>query len=251
MTLIFYFTPLDLLIAGAFYNPSGPVRFPLGDEYPWKFFNEKDYVFLIIMLLFAIFLLILGLSRRRFRPFLVYCLFSFLSAIIGPLLVVNVFFKGAEFGDFYIGWARPRPREILDFGGTERFYRVWEPAFLDGLRSTNSSFPSGHVTEGAMFIVIFFVFNNIGFLMEVFGGKSKRKALILNIVKWSGLASSIFIGFMLAISRIAAGAHFASDTLYSFVFTWGPTAILYYFVFNIPKLERKTLEKMSAIKKES
>nr|MDO8112131.1 phosphatase PAP2 family protein [Candidatus Sigynarchaeota archaeon] len=160
------------------------------------------------------------------------------------VLIVNVLLKGDFIGDFYVGWSRPRPRDIMQFGGSDRFYRVWEPAFLDGLQYTNSSFPSGHVTVGAIFIVIFFVFNNVDFIAELMGGKTKGKVILINALKYGGLIASIFLGIMLAIARISAGGHFASDCMYAVVFSWLPAAVFYYWIFNIPKLERRALEKM-------
>ncbi|MHA1700179.1 MAG: phosphatase PAP2 family protein, partial [Promethearchaeota archaeon] len=246
MTLIFYFTTLDLDISRYFYEPDGASHFPAGDQMPWKFFNENDDLFIYVMLVLVIVMLVIGLVKRRYRAFLVYSLYTFVSVLVGPILIVNVLLKGTDFGDYYIGWSRPRPREIIEFGGFLKFYRVWEPAFLDGLQNTNSSFPSGHVTVGAMYIVLFFVFNNPEYLADVYGGKMHNKLLLFNLLKWSSFILSAFLSLMLSISRIAAGAHFASDTIYSVVFTWVPAAILYYFVFRIPRLEKKALEKMRA-----
>jgi membrane-associated PAP2 superfamily phosphatase len=170
------------------------------------------------------------------------------SYLIGPGLIVNVLFKGVEIGDFYLGWGRPRPREITNFGGTANFYRVWEPSFLDPANhSDNSSFPSGHVTVGAIFIVIFFAFNNVEFITRVLGGRTRAKVVAINIIKYTGLATSVVFGTMFAISRISAGAHFASDCMYSFVFTWLPTAVLYYWVFKIPKKEHQFLERLELL----
>lgn len=244
MTVVFYFTDLDLAITGYFYDSVGPERFPVGDTMPWEFFNDEDDVFIYIAVGLILLMFIIGLTKKRYRPLLVYAGFVLISILVGSILIVNGLFKGMEIGDVYIGWSRPRPREIIEFGGTEQFYRIWEPAFLDGLTNTNSSFPSGHVTVGSSFIALFFIFNNVDIWMEIFGGETKGKRAIFNIFKYGGLALSIFLGLMFAISRISAGAHFASDCMYSFVFTWGPTAILYYWVFNIPKKERRAMEKM-------
>jgi lipid A 4'-phosphatase len=245
VTLIFYATDLDLQIAGVFYDPDGN-NFPTADLMPWAWFNKNDDLLVYLLVALTLFLFILGCIKPQFRPFLVYALFMVVSYLVGPGLIANVLFKGVDIGDFYIGWGRPRPREIIQFGGTADFYRVWEPAFLDEtLHDTNSSFPSGHVTVGAIFIVIFFVFNNVEFMTRIFGEKTRAKSIIINLFKYGGLASSIVLGILLAISRISAGAHFASDCLYSFVFTWLPTVVLYYWVFNIPKLEARALARMN------
>ncbi|MHA1680993.1 MAG: phosphatase PAP2 family protein [Promethearchaeota archaeon] len=246
LTIIFMVTNLDLEISGAFYNSAGPIYFPVGDEQPWAFFNEKDDYIVYSLAIFMLFLLIFGLVKKRFRPFLMYALFILIAYIIGPGLIVNVLLKGTDFGGFYIGWSRPRPRELTLFGGTADFYHLWEPAFLDGLQETNSSFPSGHVTVGAIFIVIYFIFNNVKFISKIFGEENKKKTVVINTIKYGGLGLSIFLSIMLAGARITAGAHFASDCLYSVVFTWVPAAFVYYVMFRFPKLESKAMEKMVA-----
>ncbi len=244
MTLVFYFTDLDLAIAGSFYDPVGSVRFPVGDTMPWVWFYENDILFVILLAAIALFMIIFGASVKRFRPFLVYGLFMLVSYLIGPGLIANVLFKGTEIGDFYIGWGRPRPREITNFGGSADFFRIWEPAFLYGYQDDNSSFPSGHVTAGAALIVIYLAFNNADFIARVFGEKTGAKVAIINLIKYAGLVASIVLGILLAITRISAGGHFASDCLYSFVFTWLPAAVLYYWVFRIPRLEQRVLDRM-------
>lgn len=241
-TLVFVFTQLDLAISGFFYE-TATNSFPVGKEMPWEFFNEEDHYFVIGLALFMLVLLIAGLSKRRLRPLAVYGAFCLVAYIIGPLLIVNGLFKGIEIGDVYIGWARPRPRQIVDFNpaSTVRFYHLWEPAFLDGFTDTNSSFPSGHVTAGAIVIVLFFVFKNVDFIASVLNAKTRGAVNAIKVVKYGGLLGSIALSILFSVSRIAAGAHFASDCMYSVIFVWGATAAVYYWVFNIPKLERAAM----------
>ena len=243
MTLVFVFTPLDLIVASYFYDPVGPATWPVGSQMPWKFFNDEDDVLVIILAGIILTLLVAGLIKRRLRPLAVYAAFALVAVLVGPILVVNGIFKGMEIGDFYIGWARPRPRQIIDFGGDERFYHLWEPAFMDGLRGTNSSFASGHVSIGAIFIVIFFMFNNVDLIAKVINKTSTAAINSIKAVKYGGLISSIVFSFMLSVGRISAGAHFASDCMYAVIFVWTATAAIYYWVFRIPRLERRVLEK--------
>ncbi len=246
MTLVFYFTDLDPIITRFYYVDVAP-HFPVGDTMPWAFFNEKDDIILYLMAAIVLFLIILGASVKRFRPFLVYGLFMLVSYLIGPGLIVNVLFKGTQIGDFYIGWGRPRPDETTLFGGTSEFFRIWEPAFLHGYHNENSSFPSGHVTVGAIFIVIFLAFNNVDFIAHIFGEKTRAKVTAIKVIKYSGLVAAIVLGILFSISRISAGRHFASDCMYGIFFTWLPAAVLYYWVFNIPRLERRELDRMEHV----
>ncbi|NMC07622.1 MAG: phosphatase PAP2 family protein [Candidatus Lokiarchaeota archaeon] len=246
MTLVFYFTDLDLVITGAFYEATVP-HFPASEVMPWAWFNEQDKLLIIPVAAIVLLLIIAGASVKKLRPFLIYGLFMLFSYLIGPGLIVNLLFKGMFIGDFYIGWARPRPREITLFSGTKDFYKVWEPAFLNPANiDDNSSFPSGHVTVGAIFIVIFFAFNNVEFISRILGERTRGKIIVINMIKYAGLVVSIILGLLLALSRISSGAHFASDCMYSFVFTWLPTAVLYYWIFKIPDKEKQYLERLDS-----
>ena len=245
LTLYFVTTDLDIRITGLFYNPAGtdtPTRFPVGELEPWHWFYENDRNLVYVMLAISLFFMVFGLVKKRYRPFLVYGSFIIVAYLIGPGLIVNALLKGTDIGELYIGWGRFRPKETVLFGGTEQYFSLWEPAFLYG--GTGKSFPSGHPTSGLIFITLFFIFNNEKFISRIFGEPNERKTLIIRLVKYSGLGLSIFLGVMLGIARVVQGAHFASDVLYSFVFTWLPTAVVYYLMYNIPKLERKAMKKM-------
>jgi lipid A 4'-phosphatase len=89
------------------------------------------------------------------------------------------------------GFGRARPRELAEFGGTADF----TPAFLPATAcSHNCSFSSGD-SAGAFFTLSFaYVF-------------TRRRALMVAAVAY---------GLLVSLARIAAGAHFLSDTVVSF-----------------------------------
>ncbi|HME52452.1 MAG TPA: phosphatase PAP2 family protein [Candidatus Lokiarchaeia archaeon] len=247
LTALFDFTGLDIAITSIFYDRTGTNHFPIAALEPWSWLNMNgDKAFLYVGIAIALVLLIAGFVNRRLRPFVVYALFIITCYAVGAGLIVNVLLKGTNLGDFYIGWSRPRPAETILFGGTEPYYPAWAPAFLN-LHETNSSFPSGHVTSGSSFIAFFFAFNNVDFIAGMVGEKTSKRMAAIRVVKYSWLAVAVVLGILLSISRISAGAHFASDCMYAFVFTWLPATILYYWVFNIPRLERQALEKAKVI----
>jgi len=235
---------LDIAITGFFYDTTGSDHFPMEAMNPWSWLNQNgDKAFLYLGIALALFLLIVGLIKRRFRPFIVYAVFILISYAIGAGLIVNVLLKGTKLGAFYVGWSRPRPRDIIMFGGTESFYPVWAPAFLDGLQLTNSSFPSGHTTAGSSFFAFFLAFSNVDFVEGIFGEKTPQRQVLYRVIKYTWLVLAIGLGVLLSITRIISGAHFTSDCMYAFVFTWLPATVLYYWVFNIPRLERRAMEK--------
>lgn len=110
-----------------------------------------------------------------------------LALLLGTGLIVNGVLKH--------GFGRARPRNVLEFGGDQRF----SPAFvLSEACTTNCSFPSGDAA-GAFFA-----------LPLAYALFRRRRAL---------LAAAAF-GGLVSFSRIASGAHFFSDTVVSFFVMW-------------------------------
>lgn len=237
LTLAFYFTGWDLAITGAFYDASLPAgsRFFLADKQPWDWLYEYDEVFHATYLVVVVSLLVLGFTSQERRLLLRYAGFLFLAYALGPGLVVNFIFKG-----FY---GRPRPRDTIPFNpsSSTRFYRVWEPAFLDGL--DGASFPSGHPTGPLIFFAVFLAFNHPKALSRLLGA-GRRAVAAFNAIKWAALAESLVVGLLMGVARIVQGAHFASDVLWSFGFVFSISAALYYLAYKFPRWELERLGKV-------
>ena len=118
-----------------------------------------------------------------------------LTLIVGAGLIVNTLFKEH--------WGRPRPRQLTEFAGTEQYRSYYVPHINDGSEPFHS-FPSGHVSMGFFFLVLCRV-----------GLRQKSKTLF-----FSGAALTLFFGLGLSFARIAQGAHFLSDALFSALFMW-------------------------------
>ncbi len=132
-------------------------------------------------------------------------IFLILVLAIGSGLVAHFVLKE--------GWPRPRPKQIIEFGGQAEFHPLTS---LKRRIGSYRSLPCGHATMGFYFIALVSI-----------GRKWKSKSLI-----WVGILTAIFYGAFLSYNRMAQGAHFFSDTLVSF-FVMGLTAylltpILYY-----------------------
>ncbi|MDY6947929.1 MAG: phosphatase PAP2 family protein [Pseudomonadota bacterium] len=129
--------------------------------------------------------------------------YLFLVLILGAGLIVNVLLKD-HFG-------RARPRDIEEFGGSKRF----TPAFVISSECDNNcSFSSGEGAAG---------FFSLALAMAL----SRRRAALL---------SSIAIGSVVSLSRVAAGAHFFSDTVVSFfVMAILADGLYYYVVLSEPE----------------
>ncbi len=133
--------------------------------------------------------------------------YLFVVLILGAGLVVNVIFKD-NFG-------RARPRDIAEFGGSKQF----TPAFVVSDQcDTNCSFSSGEGAAG---------FFSLALALAL----SRRRAVLLAALGVGGLVSFL---------RVAAGAHFFSDTIVSFFVMLIFTDVLYYYVV-LPETERDGL----------
>jgi membrane-associated PAP2 superfamily phosphatase len=122
------------------------------------------------------------------------------TIVLAPLLTANVLFKD--------NWARPRPRDVAAFGGTESFVPWWDPR---GTCKENCSFVAG----------------------EAAGAFWTLAPASLAPAPWRPLAYAAAIVFGAAIGtlRMAFGGHFFSDVVFAGVFTfliiWIVHALLY------------------------
>lgn len=189
MTILFRWVDLDLRIEHFFYTP----------EAGW-WLSENCFVQLLYQygtwptVAAAIGgLLMLGISLRHppFRAFRRSAVYALLVLIIGPGLIVNSVFK-SHFG-------RPRPNQTVDLGGTQPFHAVLEP----GESNQHRSFPSGHASMGFYWFSFFFICRR-------HGGKLCGLFLLLALLH----------GGLMGFARMAQGAHFPSDILWSGAFVY-------------------------------
>lgn len=112
--------------------------------------------------------------------------FLALALIIGPGLLVNAVLKEH--------YGRPRPREVVEFGGDRQFLPLGEPTF-DG---RGKSFPSGHASMGFFWFVPGLYF------------WSRRRRMA-----WGFFGLALLHGGLMGFGRLAQGAHWPSDILWS------------------------------------
>ena len=124
--------------------------------------------------------------HERLQPNLHLAMFVALSMAIGPGLLVNGLFK-----EFY---GRPRPREVIEFGGQREFAPVWEPHIGEG----GKSFPSGHASMG-FFWLTFAVF---------YRARNRRLALAFAV-------AAVLHGGSMGFGRVVQGGHWFSDVIWA------------------------------------
>jgi len=132
--------------------------------------------------------------RRTYRL----TIFVGLTIALGPGLMVNTLFKG------YYG--RPRPAELIAYGGTKEYAAVWEPRFASGSRS----FPSGHASMG------FFWLSFAIYQYE----RNRRLAAAFALL-------ALLHGGLTGWGRMMQGGHWLSDVLWAAGFVYLAAWILY------------------------
>ena len=206
ITVLFAFSPLDIDAARVFYRSNAVDHWPLARRMPWSLLYGAAPWITASLVLIGLVALAAGILRDR-RTWRLHAVFLLLSVVVGPGLLINTVFKDH--------WSRPRPREIVAFGGPLQYV----PAPLPG-REAGASFPCGHCSVGFLYGAGWWIW------------KRRRPA-------WArtSLAIGILAGVALGAGRMAAGGHFASDVVWSALLAYGVCHILYYHVLSIHRRE--------------
>ena len=184
MTILFAQFDMDRSISGYFYR-SGAGWY-LGKEPLWAWLHKKGTIPGIVLSVGCLLLWLLSYyvsSLKSWRkPFLVVVL----TTVLAAGLLVNAILKQY--------WGRPRPSQTIEYGGQ------WEyrPIFPPGTPGKGASFPCGHCTMGFVFLAT-----------AAFYPRSKSLAV-------GGVTTGLVLGGLLSAARIVQGAHFTSDTVWSF-----------------------------------
>lgn len=136
-------------------------------------------------------------------------LFLFCSYLVGPGIVVHEVLKK--------NWERPRPRQVVEFGGQRNFEAPFAPTFqCEKCRS----FVSGHASVGFAFFSI---------------------ALLARRRRW--FIGSLIAGGIIGSGRIIQGGHFFSDIVFCAWVVWFCTLLLHYLFFRREPPETQQLLK--------
>jgi lipid A 4'-phosphatase len=115
-------------------------------------------------------------------------LFLLLSLAIGPGLLVN--------GGLKEGWSRPRPGDVINFGGSHAFMPWWDPR---GGCDSNCSFVSGE-TSSATWL-------------------AAPAMLVPPPWRYAALGAVAVYTTSIGVARMMAGGHFLSDVLFAAILT--------------------------------
>jgi len=188
------FPELDLKISGLFFDP-GTGQFTLRDrvrlgELTWPV-NLRDASMWIVAALAIVPAIALAakclLPGTRMRVPARAIVFLLASLALGPGLLVNSVQH----------WARPRPVDVREFGGADRFVPWWDPR---GDCPHNCSFVAGEAS-GAFWTLA-------------------PSALAPPPIRAFAYAAAVAFGAAVGILRIAFGSHFFTDVAFAGVFTF-------------------------------
>lgn len=208
-TPVFWFTDLDVRAATLFFSDTpGTPPWPGEFDPLWQFFYYGAPLFAGLLGLGAVAVLLLGAFRSYWRRWRRPAIFVLLTVAVGPGLLINVVFKE--------NWGRPRPRQIEEFHGPKQFV----PPLAMGEDKDGKSFAAGHPSIGFCFFTLWFIWRR----------RNPRLA-------WLSFGTALGLGALMGLGRMAAGAHFLSDVLWSGFITFFSAWLLYYFVLRIPDVE--------------
>ena len=193
---------VDIAAARWFFRPDAIDHWPLARELPWQLLYRAAPWITAVLVIAGLGTLALSLTPRC-RHWRSVATLVLLAVAIGPGLIGNAMLKDH--------WQHPRPRDLVDFGGSMHYV----PSPLIG-REGGASFPCGHCTVGFLF----------GLGWWVFRRRRPRWAAV-------SLAAGLTAGTLLGVGRMAAGAHFLSDVIWSALLAYGVTHVLYFHVLRL------------------
>jgi len=210
-TFLFANGALDIAVARAFYHTEPLDHWPLAHQLPWSLLYRAAPWATATLVVTGLLGLALGYSRARadWRQAAVLVL---LGVAVGPGLLANAIFKDH--------WQHPRPRDLIEFSGPLHYV----PSPLIGTEG-GASFPCGHCSVGFMFAAGWWIWRRRG--------------------AWAAasLTGGLALGLLLGLGRMAAGAHFFSDIVWSALLAFGVLHILWYYLLPAPAADEAVVDR--------
>ena len=180
-----------IALTGADLSASAPFciegKWPVGDLFFWQMLYHLDRIPSISLGIVGLAAFLISFARSEYFRWRRAGAFLVLLLILGPGLLVNTVFKEH--------WGRPRPREIVEFGGKKQFLHPWQK----GEDGQGRSFPSGHSSAAFYMAAPYLIYRRT----------DRRRA-------YAWLAGGLLFGIFMSIARVTQGAHFVSDNLWAF-----------------------------------
>lgn len=193
MAILAPFTPyIDLSVSDYFYR-QGEGHFASNKFY--DFLYDYGPLPANIVAVVALILFLLSFAFIALKKWRAVCLMLVATLVTGGWLISHELLKDH--------WGRPRPKQIVQFGGAQEFRPFYSPNFFHQ-PEPSKSFPCGHCLSGFFF-----------FTVALIGMRMGNRYLIVG-----GVVLALLLGISLSWMRIALGGHFVSDTLMSALIIW-------------------------------
>lgn len=162
-----------------------------GVQNPWLFLKTYGTGPALAMTIVSLGVLFASFWVKRIAGYRYVALFFVAVMLVGPGLIVNSVFKQH--------WGRPRPLDLQEFNRDSDFVEVWSLP----VPGAGASFPSGHASVAFYLFTPYFVLRR----------RSWRWAAFF-------LALGLGYGTLMGVARMAQGAHFLSDIVWSAGFVY-------------------------------
>jgi lipid A 4'-phosphatase len=168
-----------------------------------KFLRDALYLIIIVCIALPAWAVLIKLVAPG-RPLLIrgtVLVYVIASAVLGPVLLTNTVLKD--------NWGRPRPRDVVEFGGSQPFLPWWDPR---GHCPKNCSFIAGE-PAGAFW---------------TFAPASLAPPHLRPVA----YAAVLLFGATVGVLRMSFGGHFFSDVVFAGVLMYLVVWLVHGFVFR-------------------
>lgn len=197
ITLLCYWTPLDLAVTRQFFSTQGE-RFPYTETLLANTIYDYGPIPAVVFGVGSVAAWLGSFVFSSLRNVRKGALFCSLAILIGPGILINTVLKP--------NWGRPRPCDTVVFGGQFEYV----PPGTIGPYEMAKSFPSGHASMGFVFLLPAFL------LLR----KNPNAAMCV-------FAVGLICGAGVGASRIAEGGHYLSDIAWSGAIVYFTGLMLY------------------------
>ena len=205
---------LDLTVAGWFFREG---RWWLAEHPVCETLAALAVPLTLLVSLGSIGVMLVAHRLRRGRLVRRQAALLFLAFLLGPGVVVNALLKEHT--------GRPRPVQVQEFGG--RYCSL--PVLVKGQAAQGKSFPCGHASVGFSLCAVWFLW------------RRRRPRLAAGV-----LVAAVSLGAAIGLARMAAGAHFLSDVLWSAGLSYLVALAVYAWILRLPALEDASHEVLLA-----
>jgi lipid A 4'-phosphatase len=172
----------------------------------FKFFYDWGEIPALAISALALLVVAISFFTAKLKPWRTDALYLFLVFAVGGGLITNLMFKEH--------WGRPRPKQVIEFGGAQQFHPFYKPNF--SAPEPSKSFPCGHCTTGFYFFALVFL-----------GRRLHKKYMTA-----TGWILGLGMGLALSVSRIFQGGHFLSDIFAGALVMWYSALILDWLLYS-------------------